>query len=83
MLREGWILGISYAAVPSTAREQPGAPRWYRAGLAADRKHLVRSLKKDLKGSTMGEEKHKSSAMRSWLKAQRQAASWALAAEAY
>lgn len=65
------------------AREQQGAPHWYRAGLAADRKHLVHSLKKDLKGSTTGEEKHKSSGMRSWLKGQRQAASWGLAAEAY
>lgn len=64
-------MGISYASVPSTAREQLGASHWYR--LAADRKHFVQSLKKDLKGSTMGEEKHKSSGMRSWLKGQRQA----------
>lgn len=64
-MREGWILGISHAAVPSTDREQLGAPHWYRAGLSADRKHLVHSLKKDLKGSTMGEKKHKSSGMRS------------------
>ena len=76
-------MGISHSAVPSTAREQPGAPHWYRARLAADRKNLVHSFKKDLKGSTMGEGKHKSSGTRSWLKKQRQAASWGLAAEAY
>lgn len=71
---------ISYAAVPSMAREQPGVSCQYKAGLAADGKHLVHSLKKDLKAPPWGK-KNTSIGMR--LKEQRQAANWGLAAEAY